>query len=113
MRQSATPGLFFMRRKLSPRKSEADQAAEAAARFREFYDREPKYGELASVPGLDAPTVAMKVGTFVGIAYRSLDGEEFMHYFESTRPLVFVNSDGDQIYILGGEYEFTKAGFDG
>lgn len=94
-------------------KSEQQQLDDAAALFRKFHKRAPRMGsdEIIQVQGLVRPTVALKVGDFVGIAYRSLDGEEFMHYFESRRPLVHVNSDGDQIFILGGGYRFTERGF--
>lgn len=94
-------------------KSQEDQARDAIALFKRFHRREPRPGDIVVVSGLEPPTVALKVGTFVGIAYRALDGHEFMHYFENNRPLVHVNSDGDQIYILGGGYRFGERGFEG
>jgi hypothetical protein len=92
-------------------KNQQQQFEEACQRFERFNRRGPKKGEIIWLGGLVKPTIGLKVGTFVGIAYKSLDGIENMHYFEGRRPLVFVNSDGNQIYPLGGEYRFTERGF--
>lgn len=83
--------------------------------FKRFHERDPveQRREIIKVGGLVTPTVALEVGPAVGLSYKALgDGKDYFHEFSKTnRPLVYVNSDGRQIYILEGGYEFTERGF--
>lgn len=92
------------------------QLAEARRRFEEFHER-PAQGvnDIVNIGGLTVPTLGLAVGDFYAITYRAVgDGHLYTHQFGSkNRPLVYVNSDGRQVYILGGEYKFTERGFIG
>jgi len=91
------------------------QMPEARRRFEDFHYRKPKEGEIANIGGLIVPTLGLEVGEFIGIGYKSVgNGVEYYHEFSGrNRPLVFVNSDGRQLYILKGGYQFTRRGFVG
>jgi len=91
----------------------AEQQAEARALFKSFHHREPRPNELVLVGGLTQPTVALEVGQFLGIGYKSVgDGKDYYHDFNArNRPSVYVNPHGLQIYILGGGYRFSRWGF--
>lgn len=95
--------------------SEDEQYREACRRFRDFHGRDPApaNSEIVNIGGLRIPTLGLAVGQFVGIGYRSIgDGLDYYHEFDSnSRPSVYVNADGRQIYILGGGYRFTYRGF--
>jgi hypothetical protein len=61
-----------------------------------------------------------KTGLIIGevelIGYRAKrDGEtaRYGHHFKkASRPLLAVTSDGKQLHIVGGQYEFTEAGIE-
>lgn len=92
------------------------QLAQAQRRFDEFHERPARsVNDIINIGGLAVPTVGLAVGDFYAITYRAVgDGHLYTHKFGSTnRPLVYVNSDGRQIYILGGGYKFTARGFIG
>lgn len=96
--------------------TEAEQLIEARARFKSFHFRDPRGSrELIKIDGLKVPTLGLAVGSFLAITYKSVgDGLTYTHEFgPRNRPLVFVNSDGRQIYILEGGYKFTERGFIG
>lgn len=89
---------------------EIDQAGKL---FAGFFDREPRDGEIAEIVR-DTDT-AIAIGKITAIMY-NIEGEEkaFFHRFKkSDRPLLFVSSDGRQIYVLKGGYRFTQRGFIG
>lgn len=60
------------------------------------------------------PDVGVVVGELEGIAYEAVrDGvkEKYFHKFNrKSRPLLCVSFDGEQLFILGGEYNFTDHG---
>jgi hypothetical protein len=97
--------------------NEADQLEEARALFKSFQFREPRIGtdDVISISGLRIPTVGLMIGHMVEIGYKALgDGVYYKHQFSDfSRPLVYVNSDGRQIYILKGGYRFSDRGFIG
>ena len=90
-----------------------DQRRQAIDLFEKFHGRLPRGDELVKVGGLAVPTVGLEVGHFVGIGYKSLgDGKDYFHEFSKlNRPLIYVNPDGRQIYILKGGYRFSERGF--
>lgn len=92
------------------------QLLQARKRFRDFHERDPRgVNDIVNIGGVSVPTLGLAVGDFYAITYRAVgDGHLYTHQFGSTnRPLVYVNSDGRQIYILGGGYKFTNRGFIG
>jgi len=94
--------------------SDADKIARARALFKSFQKRDARANEIIAVGGLVVPAIALEVGTFQGIVYRSAgSGEEFLHDFGTQKPKVYVRFDGGQMYIVGGAYRFTDRGFIG
>lgn len=92
--------------------ADAAEVNAAAKLFRRFQYRQPTGDEIVQVGGLLKPVVALAVGTAVSIGYKALgDGKDYYHEFEGTRPKLYVNAAGDQIYFLGGSYRFTERGF--
>jgi hypothetical protein len=87
--------------------------AAAAARFRAFFGRDPRDGELADVRR--DRDIALVIGELDGVLYRTeLEPEPYLHRFKKTdRPLLLVSSDGRQIHTIKGSYVFTKRGFVG
>lgn len=91
--------------------------------FYSFHGRMPRDGEiqLLTLRGTDAHgdnhiidvSNVLEVGTLIGLIYKTKEeAKPFIHRFESTnRPLLFVTSDGLQVYILKGVYRFTDRGF--
>lgn len=85
----------------------------AAKLFKSFFGRKPRLDEVRRIKGTD--DTVMLVGELDGIIYR-IDGERqpLIHRFTSTdRPLLFVSSDGRQLYSVRGRYRFTDRGFVG
>lgn len=96
--------------------NEAQQLAQARERFRGFHEREATgRNDIVKIAGLIVPTLGLAVGHFYAITYKSVgDGVVYTHEFSpKNRPLVYVNSDGRQAYILEGGYKFTSRGFIG
>jgi hypothetical protein len=87
--------------------------ANAARLYRAFFGFDPASEDIVTI--IPKRTVALRVGTLDGIIYR-IDGERtpLIHRFKSTdRPLLYVSSDGRQLYSVRGRYRFTEAGFVG
>ncbi len=61
------------------------------------------------------PGTAIAIGYLLGLSYETKrDGvmEKYYHRFtrKVSRPLLAVSSDGKQLYLLGGAYNFTERG---
>jgi len=92
--------------------SEADDISRARALFEKFHRRAPRGNELVRVGGTAAPYVALQVGICQSIGYRSIgDHVDYFHEFEGTKPSLYVNETGRQIFVLDGSYRFTERGF--
>lgn len=86
--------------------------SKAVRLFKSFHDKAPTQGKIVGIQQKEV-VEALEVGQFYGIAYIA-DGKKYFHKFNANnRPLVFVSSDGKQIYILKGGYRFTDRGFIG
>lgn len=87
--------------------------------FRSFFDGlPPAPDEIVKVRGTQQ--ICFPVGALVKIEYapwHPVDGKTnivLVHEFKrSDRPLLLVNSDGRQAYILKGGYRFNARGFVG
>jgi len=59
-------------------------------------------------------TVVFPIGTLDGLMYTAIrDGkkEQYLHTFnKKSAPLLVSTSDGLQLFIVGGKYEFTETG---
>ncbi|HJZ10844.1 MAG TPA: hypothetical protein VJ521_01755 [Acidobacteriota bacterium] len=66
----------------------------------------------AHVPNL--PAVALVIGDVDGLLYttiRDSKQEKYIHKFKAKdRPLFVVSDDGKQIFLLGGNFDFTEQG---
>ena len=84
----------------------------AVALFKSFHEKAPGPGKIIGIEQ-KGRIEALEVGQLYGIAYIA-DGKKYFHKFNrNNRPLVFVSSDGRQIYCLKGGYKFTDRGFIG
>lgn len=92
-------------------KSRVLRVEDALALFERFTGHK---GEIFSVERPDFPDVAMVVGYCDGIMYTTVrDGkrEKYLHQFNAKcRPLLLASSDGKQLLVLGGAYDFTERG---
>jgi len=64
----------------------------------------------------NSPTVGLVVGELDGVLYSTVrDGvaEKYIHRFrKNSRPLLAASSDGKNLRIVGGRFEFTEAGIE-
>jgi hypothetical protein len=101
-----------VKRKKNPVPPTRQRQIDAAAKL--FEDFSGHKGNLFSVPQPALPKVALVVGYCDGIMYETVrDGktEKYLHQFEkSSRPLLAASSDGKQLLVLGGAYDFTDRG---
>lgn len=95
----------------APRESAAVDAA--AARLERFSGHAAKTVTRVREPHVAA---ALVVGKLDGVLYSTVrDGraEKYIHKFRSnSRPLLCASSDGRQLRIVGGRFEFTEAGIE-
>lgn len=91
--------------------SKYSRVTKAIDLFRRFRGQEPEYLETHRVT---LPDVALVIGHLDGLLYTTVrDGktEKYVHKFKKTaRPLLITSHDGQQLIILGGEYDFTELG---
>lgn len=85
--------------------------AQAAKRLKAFSGHEAS--EVITVDDKDFKT-GLVVGPVLAIGYETVrDGETlpYMHEFKKTsRPLLAASSDGKQLRIVGGRFQFTERG---
>lgn len=95
----------------SPRNLDS-QIDAACDLYHRFTGHEPEH--VGSVELNPPPRVGIVIGPCVGIAYEAVrDGvkEKYFHEFKpKARPLLVSNADGDELFILGGEFDFTEDG---
>lgn len=87
---------------------------DAVALYCDFSGQEPDHGDIVKVNAEDVCVVIGPV-TYIGYeAERDGETEKYMHKFEkaNSRPVLAINHDGTQAYILAGEYRFTDKGFE-
>lgn len=87
---------------------------DAAKKLEDFSGH--KVTHLESAHSRSNQTTGLIVGELDLIGYRAKrDGktERYGHHFKkNSRPLLAVTSDGKQLHIVGGRYEFTEAGIE-
>lgn len=92
-----------------PASSEIEKAGDL---YRRFTGHEP--GEIGAVQLPAMPKTGIVVGTLDGLLYTTVrDGveEKYIHKFSKrSKPLFVVSPDGKQIFVIGGEYDFTERG---
>ena len=90
-----------------------DPDVQAAASLRErFTGHKTRRAGVVEIPDLP-PTVAV-IGTLDFVGYTTVrDGrkEAYIHRFAARdKPLLCVSPDGEQIILVGGNYDFTERG---
>lgn len=99
------------RTKRNPAAIERD-VREAAQRYEAFTGHRATRVKRIKVPSY--PRAALAIGPCLGIMYSTVrDGrrENYVHRFGAkSRPLLAASSDGTQLYLLGGAYNFTERG---
>jgi hypothetical protein len=79
--------------------------------FKRFRGEEPEYIDKVKIHRHD---VCIVIGECDGILYSTVrDGEpeKYIHRFKKkSRPLLCSSSDGSQLYLIGGSYDFTDVG---
>lgn len=85
--------------------------------FRKFHKRSPHGNEIVGLKlaSFGDDEIVLQIGQCVGMMYKTKDEKKpFLHRFNaSNRPLLYVSSDGRQLYILQGGYKFTERGIIG
>jgi hypothetical protein len=75
-----------------------------------------RVGNLESAHSRSSQSTGLIIGELDLVGYRAKrDGktERYGHHFKkNSRPLLAVTSDGKQLHIVGGQYEFTEAGIE-
>ena len=94
-----------------PASSRADEK-EAARLYERFTGHDAQEAGRIEKPVI--PEALAMIGTCDGILYTTVrDGvtEKYIHKFKAAaRPIFAVSPDGSQIYLLGGDYNFTERG---
>lgn len=102
------------RRKKNPSPKERAELDDAARRLENFSGH--PVARLESAYSRSPQQTGMIIGELDLIGYRAKrDGkvERYGHPFrKNSRPLLAVTSDGKQLHIVGGQYEFTEAGIE-
>lgn len=79
-----------------------------------FNDFTGHNGEVFKLDKPHVPEVMLVIGYCDGVLYTTVrDGEteKYIHKFAAkSRPLLCSSSDGKNLFILGGEYNFTECG---
>lgn len=81
-----------------------------------FYDFSGhELGNDAFEVSMPRPSILIPVGQLDGVLYTTIrDGkkESYIHEFKkpNSQPLLATDADGEQLYILEGNYKFTEKG---
>jgi hypothetical protein len=90
------------------------QLDEAAKKLENFSGHPVSH--LESAYSRSNQSTGLIIGELDLVGYRARrDGktERYGHHFKkNSRPLLAVTSDGKQLHIVGGQYEFTEAGIE-
>lgn len=84
---------------------------QAASLFEEFTGHDAEYVDIVNVPVMNT---GLTIGKCDGILYTTIrDGEveEYIHRFKkSARPALVASHDGEQLALIGGNFNFTERG---
>ena len=90
----------------------SDEIQSAMRLYSDFSGHEAEIVGRVEKP--DCPDVGVVVGELDGIAYEAVRDnvkEKYFHKFgKKARPLLCVSFDGSQLFIVGGDYNFTDHG---
>lgn len=87
--------------------------AKAEDLYRRFRDENPRYVDEVSI---EIPKVGIIIGELDFVGYttrRSGQQEKYIHKFKrGSKPTLCASHDGNQIFIVGGNYHFTELGIE-
>jgi len=93
------------------RKKHAKKIEAAMSLYENFSGERPEFVDRVNFP---VDTIAMAIGHLDAVMYSTVrDGkkEKYIHKFrKGSRPVLACSSDGKQLYILAGGYQFTDRG---
>jgi len=97
----------------NPKSRAQTEVNRAAKLIKDFSGHDARVFGKMSFP--ENPKIAIAIGQVLGISYETKrDGvmEKYYHRFtlKHSRPLLVSSPDGTQLFILGGEYDFTERG---
>ena len=111
-KKNPVPPSSRLRAKASLRESERADFERAARLYEDFSGHQA--GPLVRIKAKALPRVGIVIGHCDGLLYSTVrDGvkEKYIHKFRAKdRPLFVVSPDGDQLLLIGGEYDFTERG---
>lgn len=88
------------------------EVSRAGRLYREFSGHEPD--EVVTVTAPKVPKAVLVIGELESVIYSTVrddEQERYIHKFrKQSRPLLCASPDGDQLFIVGGDYEFTDRG---
>lgn len=88
------------------------QIRKAAQLYKDFSGHEGDEVEYIEAPKL--PAAVLVVGELEAVIYSTVrddTAERYIHKFKKTsRALLCASPDGDQLFIIGGNFEFTDRG---
>lgn len=88
------------------------QIRKAQSLYKDFSGHDGDEVENVEKPVI--PDALMVIGELEGVIYSTVrddEHERYIHKFRAqSRPLLCVSPDGDQLFIIGGNYEFTDRG---
>jgi hypothetical protein len=92
--------------------SKSELIRKASALYEKFSGHTATEGARIKIPKM--PAVAVCIGDIDGILYTTVrDGvvERYIHKFRAKdKPLFAVSPDGKQLFMIGGNYNFTERG---
>jgi hypothetical protein len=92
-----------------PARTEIDKAADL---YERFSGHKPE--SVGKIRLTNPPKVGIVIGELDGVLYstvRDNQAEKYIHKFSKrSRPLLVVSPDGKQLFIVGGDYDFTERG---
>jgi hypothetical protein len=111
------PNLPVLRRR-NPEWRTQDKLDEAAKRLEDFSGHAAR--KVITVSPRSRVNTGLVIGELDLIGYRTkrdgIAGDKLVRYAhdfsKGSRPLLAVSSDGKQLHIVGGQYEFTEAGIE-
>jgi len=90
----------------------ATQIRKAQALYKDFSGHEGNEYEMIEAPKL--PAAVLVIGELEGVIYSTVRDdtpERYIHKFKAkSRPMLCASPDGDQLFIIGGNFEFTDRG---
>ena len=99
------------KRKVNPATSTRRKIKKAMSLYKRFREQEPEFIDDVAI---EWPTVGIVIGKCDGILYNTTRGgkkEYYKHEFSgSSCPTLCSSFDGKQIFLIGGNYNFTEDG---